>query len=358
MTAPALSVRASFANTSEREWLFGRNVDLLAFGGSALLAFALLAVGFATGALDRDAPAWLWLFCVVGVDVAHVWSTLFRVYLDGQEVRRRALLYLGLPILAYLAGLLLYGLSVVFFWRFVAYAAVFHFVRQQIGWMRLYHRRDASISTYERSLDIATLYASMIYPLLDWHARLPRRFAWMIDGDFIHGIPTGILVGARAIYVALLSVWCIRFVMHARATGRPAWGRGLLVVTTAVTWYVGIVALNSDFAFTVMNVFVHGIPYFVLTFRYGVRRGEAQEDGVLHRLARVGWPVFLLVVITLAFVEESAWDRWVWHDHPQFFGNSVGVGNTMLAFLVPLLATPQLTHYALDAVVWKRKGNE
>lgn len=358
MISPAATVRASFADAGEREWLFGRRVDLLAFGGSAALAFALLGVGFATGAIHRDAPPWIWLLCVVGVDVAHVWSTLFRVYLDGAELRRRALLYVGLPVAAYLVGLLLYGMSVVFFWRFVAYAAVFHFVRQQIGWMRLYHRRDPSLSAYERTLDTATLYASMLYPLLVWHTSLPRRFAWMLDGDFFLGMPNVAATIARPVYLALLLVWAVRFVMHARATRRPAWGRGLLLLTTALTWYVGIVALNSDFAFTVMNVLVHGLPYFVLTFRYALRRGDALGAGMLHRLARIGWPAFLLIVIALAFLEETGWDRWVWHDHPSFFGASAGLANAVLAFVVPLLATPQLTHYALDAYVWKRNGNE
>ena len=244
------------------------------------------------------------------------------------------------------------------FWRVVSYTAVFHFVRQQVGWMRLYHRRDPSISSYERLLDLGAAYIAMLYPLIVWHARLPRRFAWMLEGDFITGLAPDVVNIVRPLYVATLLVWCVRFAMHARSTGRPAWGRLLLLSTTALTWYVGIVLFDSDFAFTVMNVLVHGIPYFFLTFRYGDRRAAQLGEGALVRLARIGWPAFLVTVLALAFVEETLWDRYVWHDHPNIFGHAPLVGETALAFLVPLLAMPQLTHYFLDAFIWRREGNE
>ena len=66
-------------------WLFSRGVDLAVFGGSALLALALLGVGAATGALEDATPDWAWVPCVLLVDVAHVYSTPFKVYLDGDQ---------------------------------------------------------------------------------------------------------------------------------------------------------------------------------------------------------------------------------------------------------------------------------
>ena len=49
-----------------------------------------LGIGHATGLLDGDAPPWLFLVAVVGVDVAHVWSTGWRVLADGADAARRA----------------------------------------------------------------------------------------------------------------------------------------------------------------------------------------------------------------------------------------------------------------------------
>ena len=51
-------------------------------------------------------------------------------------------------------------------------------------------------------------------------------------------------------------------------------GKCLIMVTTWATWYVGIVAINSDYAFLVTNVVIHGIPYLILFYWYGWMRGK------------------------------------------------------------------------------------
>ncbi len=79
---------------------------------------------------------------VVGVDVAHVYGTLYRTYLDPAEFRRRRSLYVLAPLLGWLAFAALYSLGAMVFWRALAYLAVFHFVRQQYGFMMLYGRPE------------------------------------------------------------------------------------------------------------------------------------------------------------------------------------------------------------------------
>ncbi len=132
-------------------WLVSARWDVGGFGGSALLAFGLLLFGRLTGALHGAVPAWAWIATVVFVDVAHVWATAYRVYLDPDEMRRRPALYLGLPLAAYAAGVALYSAgSASLFWRVLAYVAVLHFVRQQYGWVALYRRRLGVRSALDR----------------------------------------------------------------------------------------------------------------------------------------------------------------------------------------------------------------
>ena len=85
-------------------WLFSRRADLLLFGGPAVASLLLLALGARTGDLDGELPLALWIVTVIGVDVAHVWSTGWRVYADPEEFRRRPALYLAIPAAAYGAG--------------------------------------------------------------------------------------------------------------------------------------------------------------------------------------------------------------------------------------------------------------
>jgi hypothetical protein len=132
----------------------------------------------------------------------------------------------------------------------------------------------------------------------------------------------------------------------------------VVVVTTAATWYVGIVATNDDFTFTVTNVIVHGAPYMALLFMYSRERAKEAPRSLVARIVAGGALAFLGVALALAFAEEMLWDRLVWHDRPGLFGGT-HEGALLVplarAIVVPLLAVPQATHYALDAVLWRRR---
>jgi hypothetical protein len=125
----------------ENFWLFSRNIDLTVFLGSAIASLLLLAIGWQLGILNSDSPDWTWISAVLLIDVAHVWSTSFRVYFDTEELKRRLGLYLLVPIAGYAVGVALYSEGELTFWRALAIVAVFHFVRQQYGWVALYRRK-------------------------------------------------------------------------------------------------------------------------------------------------------------------------------------------------------------------------
>ncbi len=355
------NIGASVRDVSSN-WLFSRRADLLLFGGSAALALALLALGAATGVLDGDAPPWLYLVGIVGVDVAHVWSTGWRVLADGEDAHDRLALYLGVPLLAWAAGVAAYSVSALFFWRILAYLAVFHFVRQQYGWVALYRRKngEGEEGAPGRRLDAAVIYGATLTPLLFWHAHLPRRFQWFLQGDFLAGLPPLASRAAFLVFAAIFAAWAVKEAARARAGRRVSWGKVLVVLTTVATWFGGIVVFDSDYAFTVTNVFVHGIPYIGLVWFTSKARAEGRRVSGARAAPADRWlaslPLFLLPLLAIAFAEEWGWDRLVWHDHPRLFpGAASDPGALALVLLVPLLALPQATHYVWDAFLWKVK---
>ena len=340
-------------------WLFGKRTDLLLFGGSAGVALLFLGIGYVTGLLDGDAPPWLFLIAVVGVDVAHVWSTGWRVLSEGRAASRRLWLYAGVPVAAWCVGVAAYSVSPLFFWRVLAYLAVFHFVRQQYGWVSLYRRKNGE-GRDGRLLDAAAIYGATLTPLLFWHAHLPRKFQWFLRGDFLSGLPEGVSRAAFVVYAGIFAAWVGNELARARA-GRPvSWGKILIVFSTAATWFLGIVVFDSDYAFTVLNVFVHGIPYMGLVWFTSKARAEARRDAgeapsLVDRMVPRLVP-FLAPLLLVAFAEEWGWDRFVWHDHAMLFpGPALDPGTLLLALIVPLLALPQATHYVWDAFLWKVK---
>ncbi len=315
------------------------------------LALAVLAPRLAP---EGGLPAFAYVGLVLLVDVAHVHAMLFRTYFDTEELGRRPLLYAGVPCIAYALGALLYAQSPLWFWRTLAYVAVFHFVRQQAGWVAIYRARAGERSRRGRLLDDAVIYAATGFPLLYWHVSPPRSFQWFVEGDFALAPSFApLLVPAAALYLGLV----IAYVLSA-LRGPPNPGKHLVIATTAVSWLSGIVLFDSDLAFTATNVLSHGIPYFFLLFVYSKGRARERPRGLLASILRFGVLGFLATVVVLAFLEEALWDSLVWHDNPWLFGSwdDDGLASTFpLAWIVPLLALPQATHYVLDAVLWRRK---
>jgi hypothetical protein len=320
-------------------------VDLSVFLGSALLSFAALALGHWAGALDGETPDWAWIPAVLLVDVAHVWSTGFIVYTDRAELRRRPLLYALVPLSALAIGIALYSEGALLFWRCLAYLAVFHFARQQYGWVMLYRARAGE--TEGRFTDACAVYAATLYPLVWWHTHLPRHFWWFVPNDFL-SLRAGIEPVCRVLYVSILAVYALAALDQLRRRAFNT-GKHLVVASTALTWYVGIILLNSDYAFTVMNVFVHGIPYIALALWYGRARGLP----LLRSGSKLGALAFVGALWAIAFAEELVWDRAAWHERAWLFGAPWSIESYKVV-LVPLLAVPQATHYVLDGFLWRR----
>ena len=337
---------------STQPWLFSAPVDLAAFLGSALVALLALLVGWQLGILHGDAPEWTWVTAILLIDVAHVYSTAFRVYFDTAEFRRRRWLYLLTPLVAFVGGLTLYSEGPLVFWRVLAYLAVFHFVRQQYGWVALYRARAGEPDGAGKWIDAAAVYLATLYPLLFWHAHLPREFAWFKADDFLQ-VPALAARIAEPIYWLVLALYTGRSLY--RGFRHTLWnpGKDIVVATTAVCWYVGIISLNSDYAFTVTNVIIHGVPYMVLVYWYQIHRRETVGRGGGRWRGVI---VFLATVWLLAYVEELFWHRGVNHEREWLFGSPWDLGIWHGA-VVAALAVPQVTHYVLDGFIWRRRSN-
>jgi hypothetical protein len=128
-------------------------------------------------------PLLAWVAVVLLIDVAHVYGTLFQTYFDPVRRRQRRTLLLVVPLACYAGGVVLHAAGGLVFWRALAYLAVFHFIRQQYGFLRLYARHDAPAPG--QWLPAVLAYAATLYPLLYWHLSAPRNFNWFVDGSTI-----------------------------------------------------------------------------------------------------------------------------------------------------------------------------
>jgi len=305
---------------------------------------------------DNISDAW-WVVLILLVDVAHVYSTLYRTYFDRSSYKRYGWPLVLIPLSGFIGGVLLYLQGAWLFWRLLAYLAVFHFIRQQYGFLRLYSRRE-ELSVWARRIDELTIYYATIYPLIYWHLRGPRNFNWFTDNDFFFFQSEVLLKIATLLYYVTISLYIVRELYALWRNGYINIPRVSVLTGTILSWYFGIVYFNGDMAFTLLNVVSHGIPYMALIWLYG----ERQRSTSFLRLvfSRWGILIFLGIIFLLAYVEEGLWDMTLWKEHlnvfPVFRLPGGKLHGAWLAFVVPLLALPQVTHYIIDGFIWRRRN--
>ena len=354
---------ASFAERPAQPWLASARFDLLWIVGPAFWITALVLFFADHAQAFSETPEWLWAVLVMGVDVSHVYSTLYRTYFDRAEIEARPRLYLLTPVALLFVGWAIYAIGdAALFWRVLAYAAVFHFVRQQYGFFMLYSRGERDKPLWSRRIDLALIYLATIYPLVYWHTH-SKRITWFAEGDFFH-LPLPWLATMTGVVYALLAiVYVLKELTAWRRERFLNLPKQLLLAGTALSWWVGIITFDNDLAFTALNVVAHGVPYMALVWVYGHNQ---QKMGLatwywqgVGRLFSLRWlPVFSGLLLLVAYVEEGLWDGFVWREHVVLFAPFqvlLPANDAWLLVLVPLLTLPQATHYFLDAYIWKMK---
>jgi hypothetical protein len=307
-------------------------------------------------------PLAYWVFLIVFIDVAHVYSTLYRTYFNPGNFKKQYTLLISIPISCYVVGVILYRFDALWFWRILAYLAVYHFIRQQYGFMRLYSRNENSTRLFA-TIDKIAIYTATLYPLLFWHLNSGRNFNWFVEGDFFTFKNDLLLRYSAMMYVFIIAVYSIKEFLLAISKKWVNIPRNMIIIGTFLSWYFGIVYFNGDIAFTTLNVISHGIPYMALIWFF--ERKKAGDNALKHKIidlcfGKFGIFYFLLILILFAYLEEGLWDGLVWKEHQSAFKPFSILpqitNSKLLSLLIPLLALPQATHYVLDGFIWKVKN--
>jgi hypothetical protein len=305
-----------------------------------------------------------WVVLVLLIDVAHVYSTLYRTYFDPQAFRQQRSILLAIPLIGFVIAVMAYSISSQLFWRLLAYTAVFHFIRQQYGFMRVYSRKENSTKG-SIWIDRIAIYYATLYPLIYWHLSGPRNFNWFTENDFVYLQAPVLLQVSTVLYLLVIAVYLLYEARRWIITKQVNLPKLAIVAGTLLSWYFGIVYFNGDMAFTVLNVVSHGIPYMALVWIYGQKNYLQPGKGsrfLKLLFSKYGVVLFLGLLFLFAYFEEGIWDALVWKEHAAVFGTGQvrlpELSDTMLSFIVPLLALPQITHYILDGFIWKIKKEE
>ncbi|MBC7661973.1 MAG: hypothetical protein H7249_19950 [Chitinophagaceae bacterium] len=299
-----------------------------------------------------------WLLFILAIDVGHVYASLYRTVLSARMWRDEKRLLLLVPLVAYALVFAAYQWDALIFWRLLSYIAVFHFVRQPYGLFMLYKRNARRDPLWVHRLDQIAIYTASLYPLALWHLDPSRTFNWFVPGDFL------IVKGASwrgAFHVTALIIACLwtsKEIFLVRTGQKFNVPKAAVLIGTALSFGMGILYWNSDFAFTATNVISHGVAYMGLIYLADASRTLPPFP---KAQAFVKPALFVLSLLVFAYLEEALWDTMIWAEHPEFFSlisnvfGDVRASEGALAWLVPLLALPQLTHYIWDGFIWRKR---
>jgi len=356
----------------QKTWLFNKPIDLLVLGLPVWLTWVICLL-LPVNIIETELTLWVWVVFVLGIDVSHVWSTIFRTYLDKEEFANHKKLLIYTPVVCLVLFFLVANISTGLFWSVLAYIALYHFIKQQYGFMQLYRAKYGFVKIKKRISDKFIIYLGMLYPVWYWHLNSDRQFSWFVQGDFINlkslleGLPywqEGFLVNLNQvctlIYFFFLALWIAEeIIIYRKGQLKFPIGKWIWVITTWGNWYLGIIFFNSDLVFTITNIVAHGVPYMALVFFYVEKKRETKISKVpfFENFYRVTF--MLLAVLLLAFGEEYLWDMALYHDNVNFFGSILSYPMDVIqqpvfqALALALLSLPQVTHYVLDGFIWK-----
>lgn len=356
-------MRSDSLSAGRQPWIHSAFVDSVFIIAPAFLAVGgVILLRDTIGGVD-NMPLWVWVSFILCVDVAHVYGTIFRTYCNKAEFEKHRALFTAVPLLAWVAGALLYGVDRLLFWRVLAYVAVFHFIRQQYGFMMFYAREENDSDKLKR-VDRFFIYACTIYPVVYWHAHLPRNFHWFVDGDFVSGLPELFEKIALLGFILASAVYLFKEFKLFKETKRVNIPKNAFALGTALSWNTGIVLFDDDIIFTVANVVSHGLPYIAFIWIYGNKQADRSPGRMtafgfrLDAVFRPGLiPVYMMILLGLAFIEEGFWSGLVWRERLGFFRMFSALpkidDSATLAWVVSLLSLPQVTHYVLDGFIWR-----
>lgn len=344
-------------------WLISKKIDLSILFLPVWLSW-LFCFLLPEEILDKDLSLGLWVVFVLCIDVTHVWSTLWRTYLSPDDRKHHKTLLLIAPIASLLLVSSISMVSEQLFWSILAYFAIYHFMKQQVGFMKIYQRKAhipevSKWFTHER-----LIFFSMIMPVIYWHLMPNSAFKWF-DGSsfFTHYFDWALSINTlkhiriwfELIYWSVIASWLFLLFKNPYVRLKTMLPMLLWLLTTSINWYLGIIYFNSDVAFSITNIVAHGIPYLTLVLWYRWRKLKLSPKKQTIKAPKL-IAVSLGLILTLALCEEYLWDTAINLENNLFFLPEIYEmfqDPIWRAIAIGLLSIPQVAHYIIDGYIWK-----
>lgn len=130
---------------------------------------------------------------------------------------------------------------------------------------------------------------------------------------------------------------------------------------TLFIWFNGIVWNNSLLIFAFGNVLLHWLNYLWIVYlstKNKLNNKKYKTSKLIRKIIQFSFISFSLLLIIIATIEEYIWDQLFRNERTDLWWNTfynTNINIIIYSILIWLLALPQLTHYFLDAYIWKKE---
>ncbi|MEK7356394.1 MAG: hypothetical protein AAB250_08090 [Bdellovibrionota bacterium] len=305
-----------------------------------LPGFLALAYSFAF-ARDFQEPLIYSVLAVGFIESGHVYTTFWRTYLHPDE-RNSSRIYVVVPLVIFGVFTIWMFFGRIGMWSFVAYANVFHHVRQYYGFNRWYQGLGAKPS---RVSDFF-LYALCLVPIVAYHFRSDAIKGYYSNDDLFlapHPIAFAACVG---LFGVVAFAWIV-FEIRRWSAGAREPGRVLSILTPAAIYSICFFYGTTLTTILFPLVISHGVAYF------GVM-GESLRKTQSARFPTFVRAVTIVIGTAVVLGGSEFYFEQNWIDFTDVGPSGSGVASLVTGlYLVPLFS-----HFVFDAIIWRRKHRE
>lgn len=324
---------------------FSLKTDILAFT-SFIPVYLLYVLFFETGwfAIPQEPPFLFFLLGWALVDGSHVYSTILVSYTDKNIWQQLKPLFLIVPLMLFVSAFAFkYSGSPQYFFYFLAYLAMIHFIRQEFGWMKIASRLDASAPKWLYYIDVNTSYLMTSLPML-WFLRESNAGFWYQKGD-LFTIPDSLGQWALYLYWPVITIFLVGNILHTFRTKKINVSKFLVFINTFFGWYMAKVFVQHPYLALWLMIFHHGLPYYFIVFK---TERVTQKLKFLDMTGRFKYPLIYLgcVCVFVLFFFSHSGNLYIVNLKKDFFFGSL---------VYAIAVVPQMTHFILDGFIWKKK---
>lgn len=309
----------------------------------------LLAIAFAVATRHSQEWAvrvWIAYFIYICIDSGHVYTTMWRTYLQPAEFNERRRLYLITPFAFMIVFALWVGLRLPGLWEVVVYGTLFHNFRQLWGFLRWYEkvegRKDPNTGFF--------FHAFIFIPIAAFHVNpvRPKGYYYVNAGEMLHW-PNEIAYKACLVaYFAVVVVFLLHEFQNWRAGLREP-GR-LLGLLTAMAIYGYGPLFGTTFSEVILPLVTsHGIAYMAVMSQTTDRLGHTKWSGFKNLL-------IVMVVTAVVLGVADGLMQYMLVDKESVSADEVPTWGLIVATALSL--GPLYSHYLFDAFLWKKSHRD